>query len=249
MQEVWEAYMKPMDGRPASVAFNAEVAQMLPDNEFAVVGYVKVRLGTPTPEGFVSEAEADEIGFIEDRLEMEALRYRIGKYVGRVVTGGEAHFIFYLKYDFEWPGVVAAAMGHFPEYAYESGSRADAQWEVYRKLLFPTAREWQMIHNHHACDRLRAAGDNLRLPRAIEHRVYFETEKARSQFAEAITKEGFKVQKEVPPSEKTPLYGLHFYRTDTPYYYDIDALTHALIALGARFDGEYDGWETSLVRI
>jgi hypothetical protein len=249
MQEVWEAYMKPVDGRPAAVAFNAEVAERIPDAELGVMGFVKVPLRTPTTEGFVSESEADELGFVEDRLEMEALRYRIGKYVGRVLTGGEANFIFYLKYDFEWPGIVAAAMEHFPAYAYESGSRADAEWEVYRKLLFPTGREWQMIHNHRTCDRLKAAGDNLRLARAIEHRVYFETVQARGKFAQRIADEGFKVQKELPPSEQAPLYGLQFYRIDTPYYYDIDALTLSLIDLGERFRGVYDGWETSLVKM
>ena len=249
MQEVWENYMKPVDGRPAVVAFNAGIAERVPDPELPVAGFVKVALQTPTPQGLLDEGEADEIGFVEDRLEMEVLRYRIGSYVGRVLSGGEAHFIFYLKYAFEWPDVVAAAMGHFPEYSHTFGSREDAEWGVYRKLLSPTPRERQMIHNHHACDRLRSAGDNLRLPRAIEHRAYFETPEARRRFAEEISAEGFKVQKELPPSERTPLYGLQFYRTDSPYYYDIDALTLSLIDLGSRFDGQYDGWETSLVKV
>jgi hypothetical protein len=249
MQEQWETYMKPVDGKAAAVAFNAEVAERLPDTELGVAGFVKVRLREPTAEGFVSESEADDISFVEDRLEMEALRYRIGKYVGRVLTDGEAHFIFYLKYDFEWPDVVAAAMAHFPEYVHTFGSRPDAEWEVYRKLLFPTGREWQMIHNHHTCDRLKAAGDNLRLARAIEHRAYFETPEACGQFAAAVVKEGFTAQKELPPTEQSPLFGLQFYRTDAPYYYNIDALTLTLIDLSAYFGGQYDGWETSLVKM
>lgn len=249
MQEVWESYMKPVDGRPAAVAFNAEVVQTFPDPDLETVGFVKVRLQMPTADGLVSEAEADTVGFIEDRLEMESLRYRIGKYVGRIVSGGEVHFVFYLKYDFEWSDVAAAAMAHFPEYTYEFGTRPDAAWEVYQKLLSPTPREWQMIHNHHACDRLRSAGDNLRLPRAIEHRAFFDTPEARRAFAAAVASEGFKVQKELPPSEQIPQYGLQFYRTDSPYYYEIDALTLSLIDLGNRFDGQYDGWETSLVKM
>jgi hypothetical protein len=249
MQEVWETYMKPVDGRPASIAFNAEVSESLPDDELGFVGHVNVRLRTPTAEGFVSEAETDELGFIEDRLEMEALRYRIGKYVGRILTGGVAHFIFYLKYDFEWPDVVSAAMGHFPEYTFELGSRMDAEWEVYRKLILPTEREWQMIHNHHTCDRLKAAGDNLRLPRAIEHRTYFKTAEQRDKFVAQIEAEGFNVQATMEPTEETPLFGLLFYRIDTPYYYEIDALTLSLIEAGELLGGMYDGWETSLVKM
>jgi len=247
MQEVWESYMKPVDSRVAVVAFNAEIAEILPHDELVVMGFVKVPLHVPTAEGLVDAEEADEIGEVEDRLEMEALRYRIGKYVGRIVSGGEAHFIYYLKYDFEWPDVAAEAMRHFPQYRYECATRMDAEWEVYRHLLFPTEQEWQMIHNHHACDGLRAGGDTLQSARAIEHRVFFKTPEGRRDFSDAIAAEGFTVQRELTPVAEQPQYGLQFYRIDTPFYYDIDALTLSLITLGARFGGTYDGWETSVV--
>ncbi len=248
MQEVWETYMKPVDGHAASVAFNAEIAAAAPGEELGIMGFVKVPMRSPTAEGFVDEVEADEIGAVEDRLEMETLRYRIGKYVGRIVSKGEVHFIFYLKYDFEWPDVVAEAMHNFPQYTYMSGARMDSGWEVYRRLLFPTEREWQIIHNHHACDRLRENGDDLRRARAIEHRAFFETVEGRRDFCDAIAAEGFTVQHELQPEAEQSWYGLQFYRIDTPFYYDIDTLTLSLISLGARFGGAYDGWETSVVK-
>jgi len=248
MQEVWESYMKPVDGRPAAVAFNAEAADALPDDTLGFLGFLKLRLQRPSAEGFVADAEADAVKEIEDRLEMEALRYRVGKYIGRIVSGGEVHFIYYLKFDFEWPDVATAAMAAFPEFTYEYGSRSDPEWEVYRKLLFPTDREWQMIQNHHACDRLKAAGDNLRIRRAIEHRAYFTAREGREQFVERISKEGFKVQTASPPSASSPLYGVQFYRIDVPYYYDIDTVTLQIITWAEAYEGQYDGWETSLVK-
>lgn len=248
MQEQWETYMKPMAGQPASVAFNAGVADTLPDEVLGHVGFVKTALRRPTERGLVSPDEEDELGFVEDRLEMEALRYRIGKYVGRIVTNGEVHFIYYLKYDFEWPDAVHGAMRDLEGYLLEPGARPDAEWEVYRKLLFPTSREWQIIHNHHACDRLSAAGDDLRQKRAIEHRMYFESAEARERFAAQIGAEGFRVQRAMAPTEEMPLHGLLFYRMDAPHYYEIDALTLGLIEAGEGFCGQYDGWETSLVR-
>ena len=248
MQEIWESYMKPIEGRPAMVAFNAEATDSASAGEFGVLGYVKVRLRFPTGKGFVDDAESDGLGFIEDQLEMEALRYRIGKYVGRILSNGEVHFIFYLRYDFEWSDVVGEAMRHFPQYGYECGSRMDTEWEVYRNLLSPTEREWQMIHNHRTCDRLRAGGDDLQQRRAIEHRAFFETSEGRRNFASAIAEEGFSIQGELSPTKERPWFGLQFYRIDSPHYYDIDALTLSLIELGVRFGGQYDGWETSLVR-
>lgn len=249
MQEYWEAYMKPMEGHPSMVSFNAGVSDTVPDSEYMYVGFVKVPLKLPTAEGLITAEEEDEIGFIEDRLEMESLRYRHGKYIGRIITQGTVTFIYYLKLDFEWGDTANAAMKHFENYRYEVGSRMDMEWEVYTKLLFPTAAEWQIIQNHHTCDQLKEAGDNLRLPRAIEHKMFFEMAENRTAFAAHMDKEGFRVQKEFGPTEDVPLYGLQFYRIDTPFYYDIDNLTLSLIAEGESFNGQYDGWETSLVKM
>jgi len=39
------------------------------------------------------------------------------------------------------------------------------------------------------------------------------------------------------------------YRQDKPHYYEIDEVTLYLIDTAARFGAQYDGWETSLVKI
>ncbi len=249
MQEYWEVYMKPIEGAPAMVSFNASIAEDLPDMALGYVGFVKVPLNHPTEDGLISAEEEDSIGFMEDSLEMESLRYRIGTYVGRIVTKSEINFIYYLKYEFEWPDTVNAAMRKFDDYTFEMGSREDFEWEVYQKLLFPNNKEWQIIQNHHTCDQLKEAGDNLRLERAIEHKMFFENTEDRNRFVEYISNEGFKVQKEMEPSDEIPLHGLQFYRVDKPYYYNIDALTLSLIEQGATYSGQYDGWETSLVKV
>ena len=250
MQEYWESYVKPIEGHKAMVAFNAGVADRAPDEAFLYVGFVKVKLKNPKEDGLVTQEESADVGFIEDRIELESLRWRSGKYIGRIISQGEVTFIYALKLDFEWKDTVAEAMKYFPEYTYEFGSRMDADWEVYLKLLFPTVKEWQIIANHHACDNLKEQGDNLRLDRAIEHKVYFEDEEKRAEFKKRIEAEGFFIQKEteVPFRDKT-MFGLEFYRKDVPFYYDIDELTMRIIDISDSCDGDYDGWECSLVKI
>lgn len=249
MQEYWEVYMKPIEGSVAMVSFNATVSEELPDIALGYVGFVKVPLHYPTDDGLISAEEEDVVGFMEDSLEMESLRYRIGSYVGRIVTKSEINFIYYLKYEFEWSDTVNAAMKKVDEYTFEMGSRADFEWEVYQKLLYPTAKEWQIIQNHHTCDQLKEAGDNLRLERAIEHKMFFENREDRSQFTKYILNEGFNIQKEMEPSDDVPLHGLQFYRVDRPHYYEIDALTLSLIEESRKYNAQYDGWETSLVKM
>lgn len=249
MQEYWEGYMKPIEGHKAMVSFNAGVSDFVPDEAFLYVGFLKVKLQNPKEDGLVNDEESNDVGFIEDRLEMESLRYRAGKYIGRIISNGEVTFIYYLKMDFEWKDTIANAMSHFTEYEYEFGSRMDSEWEVYQKLLFPSTREWQIITNHHACDNLKKQGDTLQEKRALEHKVYFEEVQNREEFISLIEAKGFNKQSEmeVPFNGKT-MYGVQFYRKDIPYYYEIDNLTMEIIDMSENLLGMYDGWECSLVK-
>ncbi len=249
MQEYWELYMKTIDGNIASVLVNAGISADLPSEDKFTMGFIKLTMQAPNDKGMICEDEEAQLSFIEDKIEMEALRYRIGNYVGKITSNGVITFIYYLKYDFEWPDVVQTAMKEFPEYSYEFGSKMDPQWEIYSKLLFPTPIEWQIIHNHKVCDNLKVNGDSLHLPRAIEHKAYFETPQQREKFVEHIESESFKIKELMEPNENTSMVGLSFYRQDKPFYYDIDALTLHLINLSIQCEGQYDGWETSVVKI
>jgi hypothetical protein len=250
MQEYWESYVKPIEGYKAMVSFNAGVADSMPNPEFLYVGFVKVKLNSAKEDGLVTQDESDDVGFIEDRLEMESLRWRSGKYIGRVITQGEVNFIYYLKLDFEWSNTVESAMKEFPEYKYEFGSRMDMEWEVYQKLLFPTIREWQIIANHHSCNNLKEQGDSLKEKRAIEHKVYFEKAKNREEFITLMASKDFIKQNEMEVLfNKKTMYGVQFYRIDRPYYYEIDSLTMEIIDMSESLEGMYDGWECSLVKV
>jgi len=249
MQEYWESYVKPIEGYKAMVSFNAGVADYAPDEQYMYVGFVKVKLQNPKEDGLVTQEESDDVGFIEDRLEMESLRWRSGKYIGRIITQGEVNFIYYLKLDFEWSSTVNAAMQHFSNYEYEFGSRMDMEWEVYKKLLFPTIREWQIIANHHSCKKLQEQGDTLQEKRAIEHKAYFEKEEDRVKFIGLIEKEGFRKQEEMEvPFNSKVMYGVQFYRVDAPSFYVIDDITLRIIDFCVICNGQYDGWESPLVK-
>ncbi|MDD5159128.1 MAG: DUF695 domain-containing protein [Sulfuricurvum sp.] len=249
MQEYWELYMKTIDGNIASVLVNAGISADLPSEDKFTVGFIKLAMKAPNDKGLISENEEAQLSFIEDKIEMESLRYRIGSYVGKIVSNGEMTFIYYLKHDFEWPDMVQMAMKEFTDYSYEYGSKMDSEWEIYYKLLFPTPIEWQMIQNHKVCDHMQTQGDSLHLPRAIEHKAYFETSEQRDAFILVIESESFNVKELIDANENTSMIGLSFYRQDKPFYYDIDSLTLHLIDLSVQNGGAYDGWETSVVKI
>ncbi|MCH9812490.1 MAG: DUF695 domain-containing protein [Epsilonproteobacteria bacterium] len=249
MQEYWELYMKNLEGHPATVQFNAGISMEMEELKYTypTVAFVKAILKEPMDSGLLRESEEPEILFMEDKLEASLIKFRIGKYVGRVITDSSVTFIYYLQFTYNWQDFLDFALDEFKNYEITSGFQEDGDWNYYQNLLYPTVGEWQIIQNHKACDVLKEKGDNLHQKRAIEHKVFFKEDAQKEAFIVSIEEEGFSVQETITNDEGVG--GIKFYRVDKPFYYDIDGLTQMIIAKAEEFGGAYDGWETSLVKL
>ena len=104
MQEYWELYMKNLEGKAALIQFNAGISMDLEELGYShqIVGFVKAKLKDANEKGFLGEAEEAEILFMEDKLEAAMLKFRIGKYVGRVISDGYVTFIYYLQFTYNF---------------------------------------------------------------------------------------------------------------------------------------------------
>ena len=248
MQEYWELYMKNLEGKPASIQFNAGISMEVEKFKYIYpqIAFVKVSLKEPNEHGFLSESEEPEILFLEDKLESSLIKFRIGKYVGRIISDGHVTFLYYLQFTYNWQDFLDFALDEHGYYEMSSGFQEDSDWNYYQKLLYPTAKEWQIIQNHKVCDKLREQGDNLHLKRAIEHKLYFQSEYKKSDLIEELENQGFKIGKELSSEEGYK--GFTFFRIDKPFYHDIDRLSLHLIDVAEEYDASYDGWETSVVK-
>ena len=248
MQEYWELYMKNLEGKPASIQFNAGISMEIEElgYTYPTIAYVKAKLKDPKENGLLSEHEEPEILFMEDKLEASMIKFRIGKYVGRVISDGYVTFLYYVQFTYNWPDFIEFALNEHATYEITNGHSEDGEWNYYKKLLYPTDREWQIIQNHKVCDNLKEQGDNLYLARAIEHKLFFQFEDKRELLIKALEEQGFKIQDEI--TNEKDIKGVSFYRLDKPFYHDIDALTLNLIDIAEVHGAQYDGWETSVVK-
>ncbi|UPT77904.1 DUF695 domain-containing protein [Sulfurovum sp. XGS-02] len=248
MQEYWELYMKNLEGKPASIQFNAGISMDIEEIQYTypTVAFVKAKLKEPNERGLLSEIEEPEILFMEDKLEAALIKFRIGKYVGRIISDGYVTFLYYVQFTYNWPDFIEFALDEHTSYEITTGHEEDSNWNYYHKLLYPTAKEWQLIQNHKACDSLKNSDDNLHLARAIEHKLYFQSEDKRDALIKKLTEQEFKIKDELTNEEGVK--GLSFYRIDKPFYHDIDALTLSLIDMLEEYGAQYDGWETSVVK-
>lgn len=248
MQEYWELYMKNVEGKPASIQFNAGISMEIEELKYTYpnIAFVKVKLKEPSEMGLLSQNEEPEILFLEDKLEASLIKFRIGKYVGRIISDGSVTFLYYLQFTYNWEDFLAYALDEAEAYEITNGHQDDSEWGFYQNLLYPTSKEWQIIQNHKVCDQLKESGDNLHLPRAIEHIAFYTNEYEKEKIVDTLTSEGFKIKDELTNEEGVK--GLSFYRTDKPFYYDIDELTLHLVELLDACNAQYDGWETSIVK-
>ena len=248
MQEYWELYMKNLEGKPASIQFNAGISMEVDELQYTypIVAFVKAKLKDPKENGLLSENEEPEILFMEDKLEAAMIKFRIGKYVGRVINDGYVTFLYYVQFTYNWPDFIEFALNEHGSYEVTNGHSEDTEWNYYKKLLYPTAREWQLIQNHKVCDNLKQQGDSLHLARAIEHKIFMPSVEKKEALQEALLAKGFKIKTEI--ENEDGIKGLDFYRLDKPFYHDIDALTLSLIDIAEAHDAQYDGWETSVVK-
>jgi len=174
------------------------------------------------------------------------IKFRIGKYVGRIISDGHVTFLYYVQYTYNWPDFIEFALTEHLSYEISNGHNSDGDWNYYKKLLYPTPKEWQLIQNHKVCASLKEQGDNLYLKRAIEHKLYFQSEDKKEELLKVLEEQGFKVNNEV--TNEDAVKGIGFYRLDKPFYHDIDELTLSLIDMAEEHNAMYDGWETSVVK-
>ena len=248
MQEYWELYMKNLEGNPASIQFNAGISMEIEKLKYIypTIAFVKAKLKEPKESGFLSENEEPEILFMEDKLEASMIKFRIGKYVGRVISDGYVTFLYYLQFTYNWEDFIEFALTEHQNYEVTHGHSEDGEWNYYKNLLYPTVKEWQLIQNHKVCDNLKQQGDSLHLARAIEHKIFMPSVEKKEALQEALITKGFKIKEEI--ENEDGIKGLDFYRLDKPFYHDIDALTLSLIDIAEVHDAQYDGWETSVVK-
>jgi regulator of RNase E activity RraB len=248
MQEYWEIYMKSLEGKPASIQFNAGISMEIEGLQYShpTIAFVKAKLKEPKENGLLGENEEPEILFMEDKLEAAMLKFRIGKYVGRVLSDGYVTFLYYVQFTYNWPDFIEFALNEHSSYEVTNGHSADGEWNYYKNLLYPTAKEWQLIQNHKVCDNLKKQGDSLHLSRAIEHKIFMPLEQNKEALIKELVELGFKIKDEIENEEGVK--GLDFYRLDKPFYHDIDSLTLSLIDIAQAHDAQYDGWETSVVK-
>jgi len=136
----------------------------------------------------------------------------------------------------------------FPKYEYMIEIKNDPDWEAYLTFLYPNEETREYIENEKVVLSLHKAGDDLSKPRQVDHWLYFKTEEGREGFLKYALQEKFKLEGKDFSDKSALHFKLHLSRTDKVDIASISAVTIALRRKAMECSGEYDGWETFVIK-
>jgi len=167
-------------------------------------------------------------------------------FAGRVMKEGWAEFYFYAPQSKRFENISSEVMNRHGGFVYERGSSKDTKWEMYSDNLYPDAYGLLSIQNRHTIDALVEAGDDLTLPREVEHYLFFQTKSSMERSVAQLASHGYSVKEYVTDDESDYAYGVVLLKIEAITPDAVEETTTSLYESAIQEHGLYEGWSTVL---
>jgi regulator of RNase E activity RraB len=245
MSNEWEFFPCQIGDHIAFIFFDYGARKKLPERGLNHVTKIQLKLKLPREDGLTTNEEFELLRVLEQDLG-DYCTANETLFVGRITWQGRRDFYVYTNTPNECiadlKNIIEAKHNYEAEYlTYE-----DPEFEAYWKELYPTKLDWQVIMNRHTIERLEEHGDKLEKERRINHWLCFNDVESRSSFVEAVQTEGYFVESIFDSDEDDSRFSLQIYHYAIPDFQTMNHFTISLLQKASEFNGEYDGWETSV---
>ncbi|WP_018758021.1 DUF695 domain-containing protein [Paenibacillus terrigena] len=212
-------------------------------SEYPHLKVLRIPIKNPGERGTPINEEADLINDLEDKINNEIIDF--GFNVGRITTYGLRDVFYYFSKQYELDKV---AEKYFLEHGYEIEAlniKEKNPWDFYFDFLYPNKYQIQHMGNRNVVDRLRESGDKLEKSRRVDHWIYFQSTEDKNNFEAKVKLLGFNINSN--PSNDDRIYS-QIYRHDYVDFHSINEVTDSLVDLAGECNGDYDGWETMVIK-
>lgn len=248
-EEDWAIYFCTIsDGQIGAVFVDIGLAQLAPVESKPFLFTFTTKMNNPAEDGLSSADEADKLNQIETNLIESLAAKNEVIYTGRIKFGGKMQSYFYCEKINGLENTISNVIADFPEYSFEHKFTEEKDWGAYFEVLYPSPFEMQVIQNGRVIENLEKHGDKLEKERLVDHWIYFDSETNRENFLEAIKDKGFEIiDKDIISFGDSP-FSLQLSRVDKADYQSVNEYVMYLWEKAQEFNGDYDGWETFIVR-
>jgi hypothetical protein len=239
----WDSYDGELQGEPVSILVNlsAITRAPAPDKPW------RLRISTHSLAARIAVSSGKERPFeLYALLNLLATDRPAVELVGGVTSLAYREFYYYATSSEGVKSAVDSVRSRFPHYCVKSRCEQDAQWQLYREVLYPTEpRMMHQIRNRRVLRRLHTEGDDHTVVRPVDHDVYFRTAADSVYFVRAVKDLGFRARSGPGQRMQTQCerpFFVNVVRSDPVTPGHITGIVTELLLLACRFDGQYDGW-------
>lgn len=245
-QPDWAFYFSNVDDKHSSISTDLGLTKVAPIRTQPYIVYISIKMKSPREDGLSSSEEASILWEMEDEVNanLEAQNAEFTS-VGRLTSSGFRDLYFFGSNAMIMEKIIDETMIKFSDYEFDIGSREDKEWKSYFEFLYPLPRQMQSIQNFRVVDIIQKGGDDLSKEREVFHWIYFRDINKLKEFEKYTMGQGFKTLS-IGNSDGEFNYVLQISRVDKVGFNDIDEYTIDLWEKAKEFEGEYDGWETSI---
>lgn len=248
MAEDWESYIGELNEAPAVFLVNLGLLEEAPVAGKPDLLLIQIDLPSPDNEGLPSEEDYELLDKHEENVMVALCEALDAISAGAVASQGTRMLAFYMASREGVDKVVERTMAEFEELQWGAQVQEDPQWSFYFDVLAPSPEQLRFIEDSRVVETLEEAGDSLSTPRDVAHWAYFAAAGDRSAFVSDVKKRGFAIGEQADDADGELTYSVSFTRRDAVELDTIFGVTTELDALCATHNGEYEGWESPVVR-
>jgi hypothetical protein len=245
----WDVYIAQYEKGPGSVTVNMDLINFSPKKHLPFVVITGVKTKKCSSEGWPDKEEFDNLYKVSDDI-ISAISVAVkSELVGSWTYQCERLDYIYVddttNIRQKIREIYKNKYSHYESYF---NIRLDREWQAYRDFLYPNEETFEYMQNNKVIMQLVNAGDKLSKARQVDHWIYFKNPEDRNKFEDYVRKNKYKIEgKDKLKDSKSP-YQLHISRTDLIDHNSINAITIGLRKKAKELNGDYDGWETFVVK-
>jgi hypothetical protein len=245
----WDVYMAQYEKGPGSVLLDMSLAQKAPVKSLAFILVTGVKYKDCQEDGFPSKQEFEKLYVVSDSIKAAIARKVKATIAGTFTYQCERLDYYYIPDTAGMRGHLAALYNRaFPGYEPYINMKADSKWEAYFDFLYPNEEIYEYMGNQKVVMGLQNAGDKLEKERKVDHWLYFPTAKDRDCFITYAVANKFKIESKIINKKSDLKFSLEISRTDKVDLESINPISWELRKQAKNCHGDYDGWETVVVK-
>jgi uncharacterized protein (TIGR01619 family) len=248
-KDTWDVYLAQYEKGPGSVTLNMDLIKRAPIFDLPYILVTGVKAKKCDLNGFPEQTEFQILYRISDSINVIVNQFTKAEFVGSFTYQCERLDYIYVKDTISLRGKLETTYKKlFPEYTSSIKLRLDKNWDAYKEFLYPNEETLEYMSNQKVINQLVAGGDALSKPRQVDHWIYFQTKQDRDKFINFAKENSFKIESENYLKEDKLPYQLRISRID---YVDLSSITKVTLKLkkeARKGLGDYDGWETFIVK-